>query len=122
MSEFRNLHSLHYPPRPKNARAEVEKILRALVEDYGAEKIIVFGSAVRGGVDEHSDIDLCVIREHPPGCTHPAQEAGEAVARAEALISKDILVRTPEQIEAARKRPFGVMDEVLNHGVTVYER
>jgi predicted nucleotidyltransferase len=122
MSEFRNLESLHYPPRPENARAEVEKILRALVEDYGAEKIIVFGSTVRGGVDEHSDIDLCVIREHPPGCTHPSQEAGEAVGRAHALISKDILVRTPAQIEAARKRPFGVMDEVLNHGVTVYER
>jgi predicted nucleotidyltransferase len=122
MTEFQNLQSLHYPPRPENARAEVEKILRALVEDYGAEKIIVFGSTVRGGVDEHSDIDLCVIRKHPPGCTHPAWDASMAVARAESLVSKDILVRTPEQIEAARKRPFGVMDEVLNHGITVYER
>ena len=119
---FQNLQRLHYPPRPANAREEVEKILHALVEDYGAEKIIVFGSAVRGGMDEHSDIDLCVIREHPPGCTHPARDAGLAAARAGTLISKDILVRTPEQIEAARQRPVGVMDEVLNHGVTVYER
>jgi predicted nucleotidyltransferase len=122
MCEFRNLDSLHYPPRPKNARAEVEKILRALVEDYGAEKIIVFGSTVRGGVDEHSDIDLCVIREHPPGCTHPGRDADQAAASARTLISKDILVRTPAQMEAARNRPFGVMDEVLNHGVIVYER
>jgi len=122
MTKFQNLQSLHYPPRPENARAEVEKILRALVEDYGAEKIIVFGSTVRGGVDEHSDVDLCVIREHPPGCTHPGWDADMAVAKARARISKDILVRTPAQIEAARTRPFGVMDEVLNHGVTVYER
>ena len=122
MSEFQNLESLHYPPRPENSRAEVEKILHALVENYGAEKIIVFGSAVHGGMDEHSDIDLCVIREHPPGCTHPGFEADMAAAKADALISKDILVRTPAQIDAARQRPFGVMAEVLNHGVTVYER
>jgi predicted nucleotidyltransferase len=122
MPAFQNLDHLHYPPRPANARAEVEKILRALVEGYGAEKIIAFGSVVRGGVTEHSDIDLCVIRDHPPGCTHPALDAGLAASRANALVSKDLIVRTPAQIAAARQRPFGVMDEVLNHGVTVYER
>ncbi len=119
---FQNLEFLHYPPGPENARAEVEKILHALVEDYGAEKIIAFGSTVRGGVTEHSDIDLCVIREHPPGCTHPALDAGLAASRAHALVSKDILVRTPGQIAAARHHPIGLMDEVLNHGLTVYER
>ena len=122
MSGFRNLQSLHYPPSPANARAEVEKILRALVDEYGAEQIIVFGSAVRGGVTADSDIDLCVIREHPPGCTHPALDAGLAAARAGTLVSKDILVRTPDQIAAARQHPRGVMDEIINHGVTVYER
>ena len=43
-------------------------------------------------------------------------------ATAGTLISKDILVRTPAQIEAARRQPVGVMDEVIHHGVTVYER
>ena len=122
MPTFLNLDRLHYPPRPQNARAEVENILCALVDDYGAEKIIAFGSTVRGGVTEHSDIDLCVIREHPPGCTHPTLDAGLAVGRVNALVSKDILVRTPAQIASARQHPFGVMEEVLNHGVTVYER
>ena len=119
---FQNLDRLHYPPRPANARTELEKILHALVEDYGAEKIIAFGSTVRGGVTEHSDFDLCVIRQHPPGCTHPGLEADLAVAKRETLVSKDILVRTPAQIAAEKPKPFGVMDEVLNHGITVYER
>ena len=122
MPTFQNLDRLHYPPRPANARAEVEKILCALVEDYGAQKIIAFGSTVRGGVTEHSDIDLCVIREHPAGCTHPGLEADLAVARRRALISKDIMVRTPEQFAKARLNPFGVMDEVIEHGLTIYER
>ena len=122
MPQFQNLDSLHYPPSSTAMRVEVEKILCALVEDFGAEQIIVFGSAVRGGVTEHSDIDLCVIRDHPPTCTHPTLEAGLAVGRANSLVSKDILVRTPAQIAAARLHPFGVMQEVLNHGITVYER
>src|SRR4051794_40001343 len=90
MSKFQNLQTLHYPPSPENARAEVEKILHALVDEYGAEKIIVFGSAARGGMDADSDIDFCVVRKHPPGCTHPAYEAGLAAATARTLISKDI--------------------------------
>ena len=122
MAHFTNLDRLHLPPRPANARAELQKILCALVEDYGAEKIIVFGSCVRGTATEHSDVDLCVIREHPPGCTHPGLEADLAVGRTMALISKDILVRTPGQFEKERQKPFGVMDEIVNHGLTVYER
>ena len=119
---FQNLDKLHLPPRPADARAHLERMLAALVEDYGAEKIIVFGSCVRGGVTEHSDVDLCVIREHPPGCTHPGFEADMAVAKTWPLLAKDILVRTPGQFHKASERPFGVMDEVIHHGLTVYER
>lgn len=122
MPRFINLDRLTLPPRPANARAELEKILCALVEDYGAEKIIAFGSSVRGTATEHSDVDLCVIREHPPGCTRPVFDALTAAGKARPLISTDILVRTPTQLAAAMRRPFGVMDEVLNHGLPVYER
>ena len=122
MPHFINLDRMHYPPRPANARAELEKILCALVEDYGAEKIIAFGSTVRGGVTEHSDFDLCVIREHPPGCTHPTLEARQAAGRYSPLVSKDILVKSPAQYRSEAMRPVGAMQEVVEHGLTVYER
>jgi predicted nucleotidyltransferase len=122
MPRFINLDRLTLPSRPADARAQLERVLEALVEDFGAEKIIAFGSSVRGTATEHSDVDLCVIREHPPGCTRPAYEALTAAAKARPLISTDILVRTPTQLAAARLRPFGVMEEVLNHGLSLYER
>ena len=122
MSTFKNLDRLHYPPRPANARGEVEKILRALAEDYGAEKIIVFGSVVSGAVTEHSDIDLCVVREHPPSCTHPSLEARQAASRHRPLISRDILVKSPAQFRNESKTPVGVMVDVIERGITVYER
>ena len=121
MAVFQNLDRLHYPPRPANARAKLEKILCALVEDYGAEKIIAFGSAVRGGVTEHSDIDLCVLREHPPGCTRPRWEGQMAVAKTDARIPYDLLVLNPAQWREQNARPFGVYDEVTQHGVSVYD-
>ena len=121
MPRFINLDRLTLPPLPVDARAQLERVLTALVEDYGAEKIIAFGSSVRGTATEHSDVDLCVIREHPVGCTRPTYDALTAAAKSRPLISTDILVRTPGQIAAARRHPFGVMDEILNHGLPVYE-
>ncbi|MEO8350558.1 MAG: nucleotidyltransferase domain-containing protein [Chthoniobacteraceae bacterium] len=119
---FRNLDKLHLPPRPPDASSHLERMLTALVEDFGAERIIVFGSCARGGVNEHSDLDLCVVRDHLPGCTHPNLIAGLAVAKVRPLLSKDNLVRTPEQFRCAADAPFGVMEEVIRHGLTVYER
>lgn len=121
-SVFQNIDRLHLPARPPNAQEELLKILTALVEDYGAERIIAFGSCVRGSVTEHSDVDLCVIRDHPPDCTHPGLEADLAVSRVRPLISSDILIRSPDQFDAARRRPFGVMDEVVRNGLVLYER
>ena len=122
MDRFQNLQKLRLPARPPDARAHLERVLEALVNDYGAERIIAFGSCVHGEATEHSDVDLCVIREHPPECTHPHLEALTAIGRARALISTDVLVRTPRQYEQARHHPFGVMDEVVHHGVALFER
>lgn len=122
LPRFKNLDRLHLPPPPARAREELLKILDALVADYGAEKIIAFGSCAHGSVDEHSDVDLCVVREHPTGSTHPGLEADLAVSRTHPLISTDLLVRTPTQMAVAERRPFGVMEEIVHNGVTVYER
>jgi hypothetical protein len=120
--EFQNLDRLHLPPRPLDARGQLIAVLEALVQDYGPDKIIAFGSSVRGPVDQHSDVDLCVIRQHPPGCTHPGLEADTCAGKVKPRISTDILVRTPAQWEAARQAPFGVMAEVVGHGLILYER
>ncbi len=122
MPHFINLDRLTLPNRPADAHEHLRRVLAALVEDFGAEKIIAFGSIVRGTATEHSDVDLCVIRQHPADCTRPTFDALTAAAKARPLISTDILVRTPDQMAAARKHPFGVMDEVINHGLPVYER
>lgn len=119
---MKNLDKLHLPPSSHDARAQLERMIQVLIADYGAEKIIAFGSIVRGDTTKHSDVDLCVVRDHPPACTHPALEAGLILSKLKTTLSKDLLIRTPQQMNEAAKAPFGVMQEVLNHGITLYER
>ena len=121
MPHFINLDRLSLPSRPADARAQLERVLSALVEVYHAERIIVFGSCVHATATDDSDIDLLVIRDHPPECTHPALEAMQAIGTTRPLISTDLLVRTPQQWRAEQARPFGVFQEIVDHGLPVYE-
>src|SRR5215210_1931499 len=94
---FQNLDKLRLPSHPSDGRSQLERLLAALVTEYGAERIIAFGSCVSGEVSEHSDVDLCVVRDHPATVTHPPLEAGLCVAKTRPRISTDVLVRTPAQ-------------------------
>jgi len=119
---FQHLDELHLPPQPFNAREELLRVLNALVVSYRAEKIIAFGSCVRGGVTKDSDVDLCIIRDHPPACTHPALEAEAVASLTLPRISTDLVVRSPAQMRLAAAAPFGIMTEILNNGIALYER
>lgn len=44
-------------------RSRLKTIADRLRRDYGAERIVLFGSAARDMITEHSDIDLLVIAE-----------------------------------------------------------
>jgi predicted nucleotidyltransferase len=43
-------------------RAELERIVRVLVEQYDPECVILYGSFAHGNIHEWSDLDLCVIK------------------------------------------------------------
>ena len=50
-------------PAPERLQAAVDFVVERLRPD----QIVLFGSAVRGAMSAHSDLDLLVIREPPPG-------------------------------------------------------
>ena len=75
-----------------------------------------WGTAVAAHLARRDDLQVTLWARDPQAAR--AMAAG----RANALVSKDILVRTPDQFRSAESQPFGVMDEVINHGMTIYER
>jgi len=78
----------------------LDDIIRRIVGVARPDKIILFGSAVRGEMGPHSDVDLLVIKSgdyHPGRLTEAIYQnlhgAGAAV---------DVIVVTPEEVERYR--------------------
>ena len=49
----------------QNEREAIEVAVEKLKTKFPVDKIILFGSKVRGDSDKHSDIDLLIITSHP---------------------------------------------------------
>ena len=76
--------------------SKVERLLEGLLA-YEPEKVIHFGSTARGDFDEHSDIDIIVIKRTDTRFVQRLVEVGEFIPPD---ISADVFVYTPEEIMA----------------------
>lgn len=111
---------VRFPDR--RARSErLERELRAILErivDADTERVILFGSAARGDVGSTSDLDLLVVRRD---ARRPAERAADLYRRARPTVAVDLLVYTPEELEAAREQSSFVR-RMLREGRVVHER
>lgn len=96
------------------------EITRKIVDRFDPEKIVLFGSRSRGSPRPDSDVDLLVIMDTSES---PIQRAVE-VKRAcrPRFVSMDVLVKTPEEIEARLERGSFFLSEILEQGEVLYER
>ena len=95
----------------------LDEIIHRIVETAQPEKIIMFGSAARGEMGPHSDVDLLVIKSGAHR-RRLAQEiymnmmgAGQAV---------DVIVVTPEDIERYKDSFALVIEPALREGKVIY--
>ena len=87
---------------------------------YEPEKIIAFGSWVRGEADEYSDFDFVVIKR-------TSKRFLERLIEVARLIGKDIgkvdvFVYTPEEFRRMIQSQNPFIMQVLEEGVLVYEK
>lgn len=100
-------------------RQEVlDDIIRRIVKVAEPEKIILFGSAARGTMGQHSDVDLLVIK---PGQFHRGRLT-EALYMSLIGVGQpvDIIVVTPEDVERYRNSSALVIAPALREGQVVY--
>ena len=109
------------PPWPGAAEA-FDAAIEALISDFGAEEIWVFGSCARGSPTRHSDVDLMIVRSARPDCLRPSWEALAAIRPHHGLFGIDLFVITPELWCQRRQRPNGVYVDVVRHGKLIYAR
>lgn len=97
----------------------IKEIIAAL-KTYDPEKIVLFGSAVRGEFHEDSDIDFLVVKDTEESWW-PRQLKVARMYRG--LIPTDIIVVTPKELEKAiTENRFFVVEEILKRGKVVYEK
>lgn len=101
--------------RRRRLEAELERIVVQL-PGLGVRRAILFGSLARGDVGGHSDLDLILIADSG----EPFLERGARFYRALApAVGMDILVYTPQELEAMRDRRF--LRRALAEGRVLYE-
>lgn len=85
------------------------------------EKIILFGSYVKGSPSSDSDLDLLIIKRTKKKPTQRIQEALRLVWGNIPNIEPQIL--TPEELqEAIDQNRFFITQEVLKYGKVIYEK
>ncbi len=95
----------------------LDEIIRRIVEVAKPDKIILFGSAVRGEMGPNSDVDLLVIKSGANRLDlmgeiyRNLRGVGEAV---------DVIVATPEDVERYRNSHPVVIAPALKEGKVVY--
>lgn len=108
------------PPGRTALEQDLPAIVRRIVEAIRPEKIILFGSAARGEMGSHSDLDLLVIKRG--NYNHSAMTRDIYRSLRDIEYAKDIIVVTPEEVEQYRDCFALVVCPAVREGKVVYER
>ena len=99
-------------------QAVLDDVIRRVVEVAQPEKIILFGSAARGRMGPHSDLDLLVIR----GGVDALDLMGDIYLNLRGVgTAVDAIVASPDDLERYRDSYGMVIREALREGRVVYE-
>ena len=103
---------------PIELKQELESVVGEL-KRYGAEHIILFGSAARGDADDYSDLDLVVVK---PSTMNFVDRLADVVRRCPSALHADIIVYTPEEFQRMQETENPFLDCVLKEGKVLYEK
>jgi predicted nucleotidyltransferase len=101
---------------PKKA---IDEIVRQIVEKFHPQKIILFGSYVRGNPRPESDVDLLVVMETPLKETKQALLIDQSLERD--LFGLDLIVRTPQNLAKRISMGDSFLKEITTRGKVLYE-
>lgn len=98
----------------------LEEIVRRIVKTFNPERIVLFGSKVRGEADENSDVDLLVVLSFQGSKFDMTMKLREATA--DISVAKDIVPVTPEEFRKYKDYPGTIVRPAHLEGKVLYER
>lgn len=111
--------------RLKLLEAELERFVKIASGEFGAERIIVFGSVARAmeegaqALNEWSDLDIVVVAETELPFYGRSLKL---LLRVRPRVSVDVFVYTPTEWQELGAARLFVQSEMMGKGKVVYER
>ncbi len=103
-----------------NFEKEIKSITAQIIEKYNPEKIILFGSAVRGDADADadSDVDFLILKKDIPYMgAERIRELSRLITRKVAI---DFLVYHPDEFEKRLSMGDPFLETIIKEGKTLY--
>ena len=99
-------------------RETLDVIIQRIVEVADPEKVILFGSAARGDMNRHSDVDLLIIKDGADAL----DLMGEIYMNLDGVgAAVDAVVVTPNDVERYKDSHSVIIKPALREGRVVYE-
>lgn len=96
----------------------IDELVRRIVDIAHPRRIILFGSAARGEMGRHSDIDVLVVM---PDGIHRRKTAQEIYRRLWGFgFAKDIVVVTESDVREYHSNPYTIIKGALEEGKELY--
>ncbi len=99
-------------------QATLDQLVARIVETAHPRRIVLFGSAARGQMGPHSDVDLLVIM--PDGVHRRRTAQGLYLALAGLGVAKDIVVVTESDVSQYGDDPSLIIHPALKEGRELY--
>lgn len=94
--------------------------LRVLIEQFQPEQVILFGSYAYGQPDEHSDVDLLIIKKFDQSPLREAiavRRAWRPVRASVGSLPFDLIVTSPDDHKRRLAHSAGFYDEIVRRGI-----
>jgi predicted nucleotidyltransferase len=97
---------------------DIDKLVRQIVDLVHPERVILFGSAANGELNEDSDLDILLVMPSGTGCRKTAQYLYASIQGVKTAF--DLVVATPELLRRYGDMPGLVYREALRKGTELY--
>ena len=102
------------------AETIISDMVDRIVSRFEPSQVLLFGSQARGTASEWSDVDLLVVMTEVTDKRQAAIEIRRSLG--DLLVSKDILVTTPDEISRRGHVVGTVPHAAIREGKVLYER
>jgi predicted nucleotidyltransferase len=105
---------------PETMRAEINKIIRQVIDVYQPDKIILFGSYAYGKPDADSDLDLLIIKKTSERFIDRWVNVRRIVSDPKRSIPFEPIVLTPDELKERLAIGDQFIKEIVTKGEVLY--